>query len=294
MGGIVAKVVTVMNMKGGVGKTTVTMHLAGILGRWQAFGYKTLKVLAIDYDPQFNLSQALLPPKDYFSIEKQKKTVLSVLVENDDDLDPFKIQVPGNLNPPSVNHLSTSIYKGGKNGGKLDLVASTLDLMYVALGEANLNVKPIEERFAKFIDEVRGLYDIILIDCHPAGSIFTQTSLRHSDHVVIPVVPQRYSVRGIGLMLEFIGAKSVGKQPAKPHILFNNVPRIGVSSEESTIRADKKFSAHCMTNTLKKFKAFTEPEAGKNFVWASGKPYSTEALGNLLRVSRELVTRIGG
>lgn len=289
-----AKVVTVMNMKGGVGKTTVTMHLAGVLGRWKAFGSKPLRVLAIDYDPQFNLSQALLPPKEYFALEKQKKTVLSVLVDDESDLDPFKIQVPGNLSPPKVGNLITPIYKGGQAHGGLDLIASTLDLMYVALGEANLNVKPIEERFAKFIEEARSLYDIILIDCHPAGSIFTQTSLRHSDHVVIPVVPQRYSVRGIGLMLEFIGAKSVGKQPATPHILFNNVPRIGISSEEATIRADKKFTAHCMSNSLKKFKAFTEPEAGRNFVWSSGKPYSTEALGNLLRVSRELVTRIGG
>ncbi len=58
-------VVTIMNMKGGVGKTTVTMHLGGIISLYK-FGGKFRKVLLIDYDPQFNLSQAFIPAKTYF------------------------------------------------------------------------------------------------------------------------------------------------------------------------------------------------------------------------------------
>jgi chromosome partitioning protein len=61
-----------MNMKGGVGKTTLSLHLAGYLSRY-GFANKKLKVLAIDYDPQFNLSQALLAPQVYFPLEKAKK-----------------------------------------------------------------------------------------------------------------------------------------------------------------------------------------------------------------------------
>ena len=53
-----SKVVTVMNMKGGVGKTTVAMHIAGAMARYRHQGLETVKrVLMIDYDPQFNLSQ---------------------------------------------------------------------------------------------------------------------------------------------------------------------------------------------------------------------------------------------
>lgn len=289
-----AQVITVMNMKGGVGKTTVTTHLAGVLARSYISGNKAKNVLAIDYDPQFNLSQALLPSKTYFSAESNRKTILSVLTDDDTDLDPFKIQIAGNLEPPKIKDLVTTVYPRRKDGGGLDLIPSTLDLMYIALGESNLNIKPIEERFSKFMEEARELYDIILIDCHPAGSIFTQTSLRHSDHVVIPVVPQRYAVRGIGLMMEFIQAKSVGKKKATPHILFNNVPRVGITPEEVAIRANKDFTSHCMASTLKRYKVFTEPEEGKNFVWNSAKPYSTEALWNLVRVSSELLARIGG
>ena len=64
-------VVTVMNMKGGVGKTTVTMHIGGLIGR-RLIEKKRRKVLLIDYDPQFNLSQAFIPPKDYFLLEKAR------------------------------------------------------------------------------------------------------------------------------------------------------------------------------------------------------------------------------
>jgi len=59
---VVGIVITVMNMKGGVGKTTVSMHLAGVFARYM-IGNKPRKILAIDYDPQFNLSQAFLPAK---------------------------------------------------------------------------------------------------------------------------------------------------------------------------------------------------------------------------------------
>lgn len=283
-------VITVMNMKGGVGKTTVAMHLAGVLARYDFKG-KYRKVLAIDYDPQFNLSQAYLQPKTYFALEGQRKTTLSILVDDDTDLDPYQLQVPGNHSPPKLEKLVTPIY--GSKHSHLHLIPSTLDLMYVALGQAASQTKPIEERFAKFIAEARPLYELIMIDCHPAGSLFTKTSLRNSDHVLIPVAPQRYAVRGIGLMLQFIAAKNAGATAPTPHILFNATPRTGIAPEETAIRADTKYAPYCMTNTLKKFKVFSEPEGGAGFVWSSGKPYSTEAFRNLFQVANELMSRTG-
>lgn len=281
-------VITIMNMKGGVGKTTVAAHLAGITSRYIMHG-KSRKILVIDYDPQFNLSQTFLLPKTYFTLEKERKTTLSILLDDDVDLDPYKLQVPGNHNPPKVASLVTRIFTF--QDAWLDLIPSTLDLMYVALGQANSQTGPIEERFEKFIQECRSKYDVVFIDCHPAGSLFTKTSLRNSDHVVIPVVPQRYAVRGIGLMMNFINAKKEGGKSPKPHILFNMTSRTSVSPQETEIRANAEFSNFCMDNTLKKFKAFSEPEGGKGFVWVSGKAYSTEALYNLIRVGSELIGR---
>jgi chromosome partitioning protein len=283
--GEMASVVTVMNMKGGVGKTTVTMHLGGAFAL-RRIAEKQRKVLLIDYDPQFNLSQSFLAAKKYFELEAARKTCISILLDDELALDPYTLQVPGNLVPPPVSDIAHIIYKN------LDIIPSTLDLMYVALGQTEARVKPIEERFSKFITECRQKYDLILIDCHPAGSILTKTSLQNSDHVLIPVIPQRYALRGIGLMLEFIKAKRPGMSAPKPHILFNSTPRNGMSSEERQIRSEDKFAEFCMKNTLKWFQAFAEPVDGSGFAWFSSKPWSSTAWWNLLDVAGEFADRI--
>jgi chromosome partitioning protein len=288
------KVVTVMNMKGGVGKTTVAMHVAGTIARIAKHSLKSeRRVLMIDYDPQFNLSQAHLPSKNYFELERQRKTVLSVLVDDDTDLNPYEIQVPGNHTPPSVKNIRVEL-TNFRDGGCLHLVPSTLDLMYVALGQTAQQLKPIEERFAKFIAECREIYDLIVIDCHPAGSIFTKTSLKNSDAVLIPVVPEKFAARGIGLMLRFIDSKKDGLVGPTPYILFNRTSRNGVSSLETSIRTNKLYAEYCLNHTLKLYKAFAEPEEGKGFVWKSTKPYSTEAWKNIVLVSTEFAKKIEG
>lgn len=288
------KVVTVMNMKGGVGKTTVAMHLAGAMARYRHRGLEKVKrVLMIDYDPQFNLSQAHLPSKTYFDLESQRKTVLSVLMDDESDLNPYEIQVPGNHNPPSVKAIRAELVNYG-DGGCLHLVPSTLNLMYVALGQTTQQLKPIEERFSKFIAECRTEYDLVIIDCHPAGSIFTKTSLQNSDAVLMPVVPEKFAARGVGLMLRFIGSKKSGTTGPDPYILFNRTSRGGVSPLEASIRANASYGKYCLNNTMKTFRAFAEPEEGKGFVWGSGKPYSKEAWRNVLAVTNEFVRKIEG
>lgn len=284
------QVITVMNMKGGVGKTTVTVHMAGMITRMAS--PKPVKVLAIDYDPQFNLSQAFLPAKTYFELEKQRKTSISILLEDESNLNPYQLQVPGNLAPPTVSDIATRVMSM-HGGSYLDIVPSTLDLMYVALGQANANTKPIEERFGKFIAECRSKYDYVFIDCHPAGSLFTKTALTNSQHVVIPVSLQKFSARGIGLMMEFIKAKAGAGTAVSPHILFNLAPRTGVSPQETEIRGNPRYTKYCLQKTLKKYKAFADPEGGKGFVWHSSASYSTEAYHNLRSVASELVIKIG-
>lgn len=288
-----AQVVTVMNMKGGVGKTTVSMQLGSVAASviFDKAG-PPRKVLLIDYDPQFNLSQALLPPKTYFELESARKTILQVLVEDDVGLDPYHLQVPGNENPPKLAEVKTNILRF-QNGAILDLIPSTLDLMYVALGQANASTKPMEARFDKFIQECRKEYDLIIIDCHPAGSVFTKTSLRNSDHVLIPVALQRYALRGIGLMMTFIEAKKQGAKGPTPHILFNLTSRAGIAKEESQIRENKKYDTLCMQNTLKRYSAFNELDGGKGFLWTNKKSYSTEAWRNATQVTNEFLIRIG-
>jgi chromosome partitioning protein len=287
-----ATVVTVMNMKGGVGKSTVTMHLGGMLAHYAYQELPPMRVLIIDYDPQFNLSQAFTTAKQYFSLEKQRKTTIAILQEDHQNLDPFKLQVPGNSTPPKPEDLVFNIHKSKTDAGLLDLIPSTLDLMYVALGDTSHQIQPIEERFRKFINACRKKYDIILMDCHPAGSIFTKTALQNSDHVLIPVAPSQYALRGIGMMMQFITAKSLGNAGPTPHILFNSVPRAGTAPEETAIRLEKDLTDICLKSTLKRYKAFSDPLGGEGFVWQSKAPYSTTAFNNLSDVTDEFIQRV--
>jgi len=279
-------------MKGGVGKTTVTMHLGGIISLYE-FGGKLRKVLLIDYDPQFNLSQAFIPAKTYFELEKERKTILSVLQDDETDLDPYYIQVPGNEEPPKVTDITHKIYEHRNKGSCLDIIPSTLDLMYIALGQSETRTQPIEERFTHFINQCRKIYDLVLIDCHPAGSIFTKTALQNSDQVIIPVIPdQPYAERGVGLMMKFIKAKKLGNHP-QPHILFNLMPPSADSSSETRIRDNAHFTHKCMTATLKKYKIFSQPLAGESFVWHDDKSYSNQAFQNLTAVAEEFIKKVG-
>lgn len=284
-------VVTVMNMKGGVGKTTVAMHLGGMLGTYE-MKKKRRKVLIIDYDPQFNLSQAFIPSSIYFKqYEDKNKTSLSIL--QDSSVDPLKLQTINNQVPPKAEDLVYNVKT--KDGSVLDIVPSTLDLMYIALGRPDTKIDYMEERFNKFIKASRKIYDVIIIDCHPAGSIFTKTSLTNSDHVIIPVSAQPYAVRGIGLMREFIQESKRPGQSAKEHILFNAVPRSEVTKEEMAIRGNPRFTDSCFKNTLKKYLIFSQPMNGSGFVWQrlGRKPYKRQAFMNLWSVTEEFIDRVG-
>jgi chromosome partitioning protein len=94
-------------------------------------------------------------------------------------------------------------------------------------------------------------------------------------------------------MLQFIASKKIGEATPIPHILFNMTPRVGTEAIETTIRTHSTFSAHCMDSKFTKYTAFSEPDGGKGFVWASKKPYSTEAFINLFAVATEFIDRTG-
>jgi cellulose biosynthesis protein BcsQ len=277
-----ARVITVMNMKGGVGKTAISVHLAGALTYGHFGKTQPRKVLLIDYDPQFNASQCFLPAANYFALEKQGKTCLSILQDAGTQPNPFQLQKPSKDPPPvgSLAHVTAEVH----------IVPSTLSLMYVALAHA-AGTREIERRFATFIKNARTQYDVIVIDCHPAGSILTKTSLANSDHLLVPVLESPFSQRGIGLMLEFVQQMGSPGLEKNSHIVFNLVDDV-VGHHEARIRNNKDIGPLCFKERLREYKAFRDPHEGDGFVWRSGKPYSTIAWNNLVAVVEEAVKRM--
>ena len=173
--------VSFINMKGGVGKTTLAMQVA--LGA-RAAG---LKVLAVDLDPQSNLSQAVLGVKRYVQmLERDEPTVIQVL----EGYLPATKAKPG----PSIASVD-DIIKKSSGGDAPDLIASRLELC-----QTLRNPVGKERRLAEALAKVADRYDIVIIDCAPTDSMLTDAAYFASRHVVVPVKPEFLAAIGLPLL----------------------------------------------------------------------------------------------
>lgn len=179
-----AVAVSLINMKGGVGKTTLTAQLAHACDR------KNLRTLAVDLDPQANLSQALLSPQEYVKhLSKKKPTVVQVF-------DQF-MPASGASGSPRPVKISDIILKevGYWAESTLDLIPSRLELSQVLK-----QTKGKERRLAHALSRVADEYDLILIDCAPTESILTEAAYHASRYVLVPVKPEFLATIGLPLL----------------------------------------------------------------------------------------------
>ena len=176
--------VSLINMKGGVGKTTLAMQLA------HAADKAGLRVLAIDLDPQSNLSQALMSPKEYVAhLRANKPTVVQI----------FDEYVPaggGGGSPRRLDVSSLILKKVGYWGvSTLDLIPSRLEL-----SRTLKNPTGKERRLAKAIAQLEDKYDLILIDCAPTESILTDAAYFASRYLIVPIKPEFMATIGLPLL----------------------------------------------------------------------------------------------
>ena len=188
------KTIAIMNMKGGVGKTTLTANLAGALAR-----YHGKKILIVDVDMQANLSQYFMTPQDYANwIKKEgefknKQTVLSIYQKrnlvNPSSVKRKGIKAASTLNLKNLTH---RVYEYGE--AHVDLIPSTIELV-------DLDYTNAENRLKIFLNTIKNKYNLILIDCPPTMYFFTKSALIASDSYLIPVKPDHLSSFGF-LLLE--------------------------------------------------------------------------------------------
>ncbi len=189
-----AQVISFINMKGGVGKTTLAVNVAYGLAHVHR---KT--VLIVDGDPQFNATQYLLSDDEYLKHinDKKKGTLLDVFVPRR----PGPINtVSGSAKPNSkakmpLSACTHSVFNGGPNRGKLDLMPSTLALMDIETSK-----RGTENKLNAYLKEKARDYDYVIIDCPPTISIFTQAAILASDKYLVPIKPDPLSVIGLPLL----------------------------------------------------------------------------------------------
>lgn len=179
-----SKTIALLNMKGGVGKTTLSVNLAWVL----SVHYRH-KVLLIDLDPQFNASQWLMQAEEWDKHRKEKGTVANVLLDHGAPAMPIKA-----AKAPAQSIIKKAIFRRWKakhSAALLDFLPSELELSRAIKAPSNVPYK-----LEKALEEIRNDYDHIIIDCAPTDSVLTDTALMASDFVLVPMRPDRFSVLG--------------------------------------------------------------------------------------------------
>ena len=193
-----ATVVSIINLKGGVGKSTLTM----MLGEFLAFRYSK-SVLLIDMDAQANLSYCMVSPDQIQLQERSDRTTYNIFLNalrgQDTQIDNF-IAGP----PLIVSNIARSAMR--TYGTPIDMVVSTpsvaqLDEELLAIWE---NGQPmpsdIRETLIQSLAPAMDRYDYVLIDCPPGLSLFSSAALLASHFYVSPVIPEPLSLQGVQLV----------------------------------------------------------------------------------------------
>lgn len=180
--------VSLINMKGGVGKTTLAAQLGHAADRR---GFHTL---AVDLDPQANLSQALLTPEKYVRHLREKKPTIVQL---------FEQYFPASEDNPSPQPLDIHQLILKKTGcwskTTLDLIPSRLELSHTLK-----NPTGKERKLARGLSKIVADYDLILIDCAPTESILTEAAYHASRYALVPVKPEYLATIGLPLLARSI------------------------------------------------------------------------------------------
>lgn len=164
-----ARIISLCNQKGGVGKTTTSINLGASLA------YYGRKVLAVDFDPQGALTAGL--------------------GANAHDMPTIYDLMLGKIKDPHEAIQQTAV-EG------LDIIPANIDL---SAAEVHLVSEVAREQIlAGVLRKVANEYDVILIDCQPSLGLLTVNALTASHGVLIPLAAEFFALRGVALLIETI------------------------------------------------------------------------------------------
>ncbi|MTJ14508.1 ParA family protein [Anabaena sp. UHCC 0187] len=196
-------VIATANMKGGVGKTTLTVNIATCLAKNHG-----KKVLVLDLDSQISATLSLMSPVDFAKRRKQRKTFRYLLDQIINPEPEAKLTIHDIIQPQVCNLPGLDLLPGDIDLYDEFVVSEMLHNQSMALGEQDFET--IWNRFERvlirdILKPVRDEYDFILLDCAPGYNLMTRSALASSDFYILPARPEPLSVVGIQLLERRIG-----------------------------------------------------------------------------------------
>jgi chromosome partitioning protein len=207
-------------MKGGVGKTTLAFNLSWFCA-WQ--GKK--KVLAIDLDPQANLSQYFMGAKKYLAYLNADKGTIVEVFEQFSAPKPTKGS-PTLLTPDDVIHS----LREWNDGSLLHLIPSRLELAWTLK-----NPTEKAQLLPRLLAKISERYDLVIIDCAPTESILTTAAYRSSRYIIVPIKPEFLATIGLPLLARSLEEFRLMHQDQRldmAGIIFNDKMRSNTPPEQ--------------------------------------------------------------
>jgi chromosome partitioning protein len=254
-----AKIISVVNQKGGVGKTTTTINLGA------AFAELGRRVLLVDFDPQHSLSVGL-----NVSTRDLEGSIYNLMMDESTKIEDFllKTSVPGMDMIPAHEDLS------GAEGGLVTVIAR-------------------EKILKRVLQTVTDFYDVILIDCQPSLGLLTVNALTASDWVLVPLECEYFALRGVALLDDIIKKVQINTNPDLQllGILPTMFDRKTVHSREVLERIAEAFPNKIFDTTIARTVRFPETTV-------AGEPitsYASASIGAAAyrRLAREIISNGG-
>ncbi len=190
--------IAMTNMKGGVGKTTLSVNLATCLAK-----FHQKRVLLVDLDTQISATLSLMPPADFAKLRNDKRT-LRHLIRSAIASDPKLPQIV----PDAIHKYVCQVKDFDLLPGDIDLYDEFLvsQLLHkTALQKNETDFEQVWNAFEKnliqkVLDPIVKDYDLILLDCAPGYNLITRSALLASNFYLIPAKPEPLSLIGIQLL----------------------------------------------------------------------------------------------
>lgn len=182
-----ATIISFINLKGGVGKTTLTVNIGATLAK-----HHDKRVLLVDLDPQTNATVSVISQEHWQERSLSKQTIFNMFNDYLYSTEDFNIR--------------DAIIPGVSEIDNLDLLPSSLELI-----EIQDDIPKVSNPYVNSVDVlgnclslIKEEYDYILIDCPPNLGIITLNGITISDYYIVPTIPDILSKIGIKLILNRI------------------------------------------------------------------------------------------